>query len=107
VRSRYAHRPSRYLKDKHDSSAILTANFGIVIVESVGLGQSEVEIDIAVDMVLIVVPPGGGDGLQATKKGRISSIYFMKHLFWVRVRYNGSCRCGVGQQGRRGFIAGC
>lgn len=41
----------------------------MVIVESVGLGQSEVEIDAAVDMMVLLVPPGGGDGLQASKKG--------------------------------------
>jgi LAO/AO transport system kinase len=40
-----------------------------VIVESVGLGQSEVDIDAAVDMMILLVPPGGGDGLQASKKG--------------------------------------
>ena len=45
------------------------ANFDVSIVESVGLGQSEVDIDQAVDMLLVLVPPGGGDGLQASKKG--------------------------------------
>jgi LAO/AO transport system kinase len=45
------------------------AGYDVIIVESVGLGQSEVDIDYAVDMLLMVVPPGGGDGLQASKKG--------------------------------------
>jgi LAO/AO transport system kinase len=45
------------------------ADFNIVIVESVGLGQSEVDIDGAVDMLLLVVPPTAGDSLQAAKKG--------------------------------------
>lgn len=45
------------------------AGFNVVIVESVGLGQSEVDIDAAVDMLILLVPPGGGDGLQASKKG--------------------------------------
>lgn len=49
------------------------ANFDVVIVESVGLGQSEVDIDQAVDMLLVMVPPGGGDGLQASKKGIIEA----------------------------------
>lgn len=40
-----------------------------MIVESVGLGQSEVDIDAAVDMLVLLVPPGGGDSLQAAKKG--------------------------------------
>ena len=43
------------------------AGFDFVIVESVGLGQSEVDIDMAVDMLLVIVPPGGGDGLQVHK----------------------------------------
>lgn len=46
-----------------------SAGFNITIVESVGLGQSEVDIDSAVDMLILLVPPGGGDGLQASKKG--------------------------------------
>ena len=43
---------------------LFTAGYNVVIVESVGLGQSEVEIDNAVDMLVMIVPPGGGDGLQ-------------------------------------------
>ena len=42
--------------------------FDMVIVESVGLGQSEVEIDEAVDMLVLLVPPGGGDSLQASSE---------------------------------------
>ena len=34
------------------------------------LGQSEVDIDAVVDMLIIIVPPGGGDSLQASKKGQ-------------------------------------
>lgn len=45
------------------------ASYDVVVVESVGLGQSEVDIDNAVDMLLVIVPPGGGDSLQASKKG--------------------------------------
>jgi LAO/AO transport system kinase len=45
------------------------ASFNVVIVESVGLGQSEVDIDGVVDMLLLVVPPTAGDSLQAAKKG--------------------------------------
>lgn len=47
----------------------VAAGFNVVIVESVGLGQSEVDIDSAVDMLILLVPPGGGDSLQASKKG--------------------------------------
>jgi LAO/AO transport system kinase len=57
---------------EHTSDVILlceSAGFDTVIVESVGLGQSEVDIDSAVDILILIVPPGGGDSLQATKKG--------------------------------------
>jgi LAO/AO transport system kinase len=45
------------------------ASYELVIVESVGLGQSEVEIAQSVDMLILIVPPGGGDELQGVKKG--------------------------------------
>lgn len=54
-------------------SSLQLAGFDRVIVESVGLGQSEVEIDGAVDMLLLLVPPGGGDSLQAAKKGIVEA----------------------------------
>jgi LAO/AO transport system kinase len=45
------------------------AGYDVVLVETVGLGQSEVAIDSAVDFTLLVLPPGGGDELQGVKKG--------------------------------------
>lgn len=51
-----------------------SAGYDAVIVESVGLGQSEVEIDSAVDMLILIVPPGGGDSLQAAKKGIMEAV---------------------------------
>jgi putative protein kinase ArgK-like GTPase of G3E family len=52
------------------------AGYNVVIVESVGLGQSEVEIDNAVDMLVMIVPPGGGDGLQVRHRIVTSSIFY-------------------------------
>ncbi|ETV71921.1 LAO/AO transport system ATPase [Aphanomyces astaci] len=43
--------------------------YDIVLVESVGLGQSEIVIDDTVDFVMLLVPPAGGDELQGSKKG--------------------------------------
>jgi len=43
----------------------------LVLVESVGVGQSEIEISQGVDMLVLLVAPGGGDGLQGVKKGII------------------------------------
>ena len=41
----------------------------IVIIETVGVGQSEVEITDACDTTLVVVNPGWGDAVQAAKAG--------------------------------------
>ncbi len=45
------------------------AAFDVVFIETVGLGQSEIMIDQTSDMLLLIVPPGGGDELQGVKKG--------------------------------------
>lgn len=46
----------------------------MIIVETVGLGQSEVELEQAVDMFCLLVSPGGGDDLQASKKGVMEAV---------------------------------
>ena len=40
------------------------AGFDIVIVETVGVGQSEYLVADMVDMFCLVIPPAGGDELQ-------------------------------------------
>ena len=45
------------------------AGFDIVIVETVGVGQSEVEVAGAADTTLVLLAPGMGDGVQAAKAG--------------------------------------
>ncbi|SDB85502.1 LAO/AO transport system kinase [Raineyella antarctica] len=45
------------------------AGFDTVIVETVGVGQSEVEITRTADTVLVLSAPGMGDGIQAAKAG--------------------------------------
>ncbi|MDB5405868.1 MAG: ATPase/protein kinase [Rhodospirillales bacterium] len=45
------------------------AGFEIVIVETVGTGQSETAVADLVDMVVLLLLPGGGDELQGLKKG--------------------------------------
>lgn len=57
---------------EHTSDVVFlceSTGYDVIIVESVGLGQSEIAIERAVDMTLLLVPPGGGDDLQASKKG--------------------------------------
>ena len=45
------------------------ASVGVVIVETVGVGQMEVEIASAADTTVVVVTPGWGDSMQANKAG--------------------------------------
>ena len=45
------------------------AGVGIVIVETVGVGQMEVDIASASDTTVVVVTPGWGDSMQASKAG--------------------------------------
>jgi LAO/AO transport system kinase len=46
-----------------------TAGHGVILVETVGLGQSEVAVVDAVDVTLLVLAPAAGDELQGAKKG--------------------------------------
>mgnify|MGYP000448012645 FL=1 len=54
-----------------------SAGFDVIIVETVGVGQSEVDVVNAVDTVVLVLAPGAGDGVQAAKAGilEIADIY--------------------------------
>ena len=45
------------------------AGFDVIVIETVGVGQAEVEISRAADVTLVVTMPGGGDGVQALKAG--------------------------------------
>jgi LAO/AO transport system kinase len=45
------------------------AGFDVILVETVGVGQSEVDVAAMVDLFLVLVSPGGGDELQGLKRG--------------------------------------
>jgi LAO/AO transport system kinase len=45
------------------------AGLPVVVVETVGVGQMEVEVASAADTTLVVVTPGWGDSMQANKAG--------------------------------------
>jgi LAO/AO transport system kinase len=45
------------------------AGYDVVIVETVGVGQSETAVADMVDLFLLLLPPAGGDELQGIKKG--------------------------------------
>ena len=45
------------------------AGFDTVIIETVGVGQSELEVAQTADTILVLLAPGMGDGIQAAKAG--------------------------------------
>lgn len=45
------------------------AGFDVVLIETVGVGQSETAVADMVDMFVLLIQPGGGDELQGIKRG--------------------------------------
>ena len=53
-----------------DAAVILDAGgFDVVVIETVGVGQAEIEVSRTADMSIVVTMPGSGDGVQALKAG--------------------------------------
>ena len=50
----------------NDSNEI---NFDFVIIETVGVGQSETNVKDVIDSVILCVQPGSGDTIQFMKSG--------------------------------------
>jgi LAO/AO transport system kinase len=48
---------------------LAAAGYEVILVETVGVGQAEVEIAAAADTTLVLVVPGMGDSVQAAKAG--------------------------------------
>jgi LAO/AO transport system kinase len=53
------------------------AGFDVVLIETVGVGQAEVEVASLADTTLVLVAPGMGDAIQAAKAGilEVADIY--------------------------------
>lgn len=58
-------------KTRETLALVEAAGFDVVIVETVGVGQSETAVADMVDMFLVLLLAGGGDDLQGIKKGII------------------------------------
>ncbi len=58
-------------KTRETMALVEAAGFDVVIVETVGVGQSEVAVADMVDFFLVLLLSGGGDDLQGIKKGII------------------------------------
>jgi len=60
-------------------AVLAAAGFRTLILETVGVGQDEVEVSRAADSVLLVVAPGTGDSVQTLKAG----VMEIAHVFVV------------------------
>jgi LAO/AO transport system kinase len=64
------HHPGGLAAATHDVVHLLDAfDFGVILVETVGVGQSELEIMRVADTVVVVTIPGLGDSIQMLKAG--------------------------------------
>ena len=68
------------------------AGFDMVLVETVGVGQSEVEIAALADTTLVLLAPGMGDGIQAAKAGilEVGDLYVVN-----KADRDGATRCAA------------
>lgn len=53
------------------------AGYNIILVETMGVGQSEFAVKDMVDMFVLIIPPAGGDELQGIKKGIVEVADFI------------------------------
>lgn len=58
-------------------SVLEAVGFDVIIVETVGVGQAEVDIAMLADTTLVLLAPGMGDGVQSVKAGilEIADVY--------------------------------
>jgi LAO/AO transport system kinase len=73
------------------------AGYDIVLIESVGVGQSETELADLVDIYLLLLLPGGGDGVQGIKRGIVELADIM-----IVNKYDGESRL-LAEQSRKDF----
>jgi LAO/AO transport system kinase len=57
--------------------ALEASGFDTILIETVGVGQAEVDVSALADHVALVLTPGGGDDMQAMKAGvmEIADVY--------------------------------
>jgi LAO/AO transport system kinase len=66
-------------KTKEAADILDAAGYNIILTETVGVGQSELDILQAVDTTVVVLVPESGDGIQAMKAGlmEIADLFVM------------------------------
>jgi LAO/AO transport system kinase len=85
----------------------LAAAFDVVVIETVGVGQSETEVAEAADTVAVVVQPGSGDALQFLKAGIMEIpdmlVVTKADLGQVAVRAQRDLKAALGALGEAGI----
>ncbi len=66
-------------KTKEAADILDAAGYDIIFIETVGVGQSELDVFNAVDTTVVVLVPESGDGIQAMKAGlmEIADLFVM------------------------------
>jgi LAO/AO transport system kinase len=76
------------------------AGHDVVLVETVGIGQSETAVAEMVDVFVVLMLPGAGDELQGIKKG----VLEIADIITINKADGEACRCGA--QGSRALPRG-
>ena len=82
---------------KESISLCEAASYDVILIESVGVGQSETELADLVDMYLLLLLPGGGDGVQGIKRGIVELADMM-----IVNKYDGEHKL-LAEQSRKDF----
>ena len=86
------------------------AGYGLIMIESVGTGQLEIEVSKVVNLTLVVFTPNTGDKVQAVKAGitEIGDIYIVNKgdLEGANTLYN-TIRDLIGETERKPIILKC
>ena len=71
IRSMATRGPARRARGRHAAGAARARAAGcdVVLIETVGVGQSEVDVVALADTTVVLLAPGMGDGVQAAKAG--------------------------------------
>lgn len=70
-------------RNTHEAAVLAgSAGYKNIIIETVGVGQSEIAVANMVDVFVLLLPPSAGDELQEIMKNMKSSYIFLcKYLY--------------------------
>ncbi len=63
-------------------SLLEAAHFNVILLETIGIGQNEVDAFDVVDMFILVLSPAAGDELQGLKKGILELVHMIAVNKW-------------------------